>query len=50
MNQPLSGEAIATFAKRVWAGSSDFSVELVSTGEIGEGLVAFQPKIRSSAA
>jgi hypothetical protein len=38
MDQPLSGEAIATFAKRVWVGYPDFSVELVSMGETGGGL------------
>jgi steroid delta-isomerase-like uncharacterized protein len=48
MDQPISGEAIATFAKRVWAGYPDFSVELVSMGETGGGLVAFQWVVRGT--
>jgi steroid delta-isomerase-like uncharacterized protein len=42
MDQPLTGEAIGTFAKRVWAAYPDISVELVSMGETGGDLVAWQ--------
>jgi steroid delta-isomerase-like uncharacterized protein len=48
MDQPISGEAIATFAKRVWAGYPDFSVELGSMGETGGGLVAFKWVVRGT--
>jgi steroid delta-isomerase-like uncharacterized protein len=40
--QDLTGEAIVNFAKSVWAAYPDVSLELVSSGDTGGGLVASQ--------
>jgi steroid delta-isomerase-like uncharacterized protein len=38
----LTGKAIANYAKAVWAAYPDASVELISVGDTGGGLVAAQ--------
>jgi steroid delta-isomerase-like uncharacterized protein len=38
----LTGKAIANYAKAVWAAYPDASVELISVGDTGGGLVAVQ--------
>jgi steroid delta-isomerase-like uncharacterized protein len=38
----LTGQAIADFAKSVWAAYPDASLEIISTGDTGGGLVATQ--------
>ena len=40
--QGLTGQAIADFAKVIFAAFPDFSVEIVSIGDTGGGLVAWQ--------
>jgi len=42
MDNPLTGKAIANFAKSVWAAYPDASLEIISRGDTGEGLVATQ--------
>ena len=39
---PLTGKAIGDFAKSVWAAYPDMSLEIISRGDTGEGLVASQ--------
>jgi steroid delta-isomerase-like uncharacterized protein len=46
--QALIGEAIATFAKGVWAAFPDFSTELISIGESGGGLVTYRWVMRGT--
>jgi steroid delta-isomerase-like uncharacterized protein len=46
--QALIGQAIATFAKGVWAAFPDFSTELISIGESGGGLVTYQWVMRGT--
>jgi steroid delta-isomerase-like uncharacterized protein len=38
----LTGQAIANFAKSLWAAYPDASLEIISTGDTGGGLVATQ--------
>jgi steroid delta-isomerase-like uncharacterized protein len=40
--QPFTGQAIGDFAKFVWTIFPDFSLDLISIGETGRGLVALQ--------
>ena|ERR1700719_3722039 len=40
--QGLTGKAIANYAKAVWAAYPDASVELITCGDTGGGLVAVQ--------
>jgi steroid delta-isomerase-like uncharacterized protein len=42
MDHPLTGKAIADFAKSVWTAYPDMSLEIVSRGDTGGGLVAVQ--------
>jgi hypothetical protein len=42
MDHALTGQAIADFAKSVWAAYPDMSLEIISRGDTGEGLVATQ--------
>ena len=42
MDHALKGQAIADFAKSVWAAYPDASLEIISTGDTGGGLVATQ--------
>ena len=42
MGNPLTGEAIANFAKSVWTAYPDASLEIISRGDTGEGLVVSQ--------
>jgi steroid delta-isomerase-like uncharacterized protein len=42
MDNPLTGKAIADFAKSVWTVYPDASLEIISRGDTGEGLVASQ--------
>jgi predicted ester cyclase len=42
MDNPLTGKAIADFAKSVWTVYPDASLEIISRGDTGEGLVARQ--------
>ena len=42
MGKPLTGKAIANFAKSVWTAYPDASLEIISRGDTGEGLVATQ--------
>jgi steroid delta-isomerase-like uncharacterized protein len=42
MDNPLTGKAIANFAKSVWTAYPDASLEIISKGDTGEGLVATQ--------
>ena len=41
-DHPLTGQAIADFAKSVWAAYPDMSLEIISRGATGGGLVATQ--------
>src|SRR5262245_57846356 len=41
-NHPLTGQAIGDFAKSVWAAYLDMSLEIISRGDTGGGLVATQ--------
>src|SRR5271165_6153137 len=41
-DEPFTGEAIGDFAKTVWTIFPDFSLDLISIGETGGGLVALQ--------
>ena len=42
MDHPLTGQAIADFAKSVWTAYPDASLEIISSGDTGGGLVATQ--------
>ena len=42
MGHSLTGQAIGDFAKSVWAAFPDASLELISIGDTGGGLVAIQ--------
>ena len=42
LRHPLTGQAIADFAKSVWAAYPDMSLEIISRGDTGGGLVAVQ--------
>ena len=42
MGKPLTGKAIGDFAKSVWAAYPDASLEVISRGDTGGGLVATQ--------
>ena len=42
MGNPLTGKAIGDFAKSVWAAYPDASLEIISRGDAGGGLVATQ--------
>lgn len=42
LDKPLTGKAIADFAKSVWTVYSDASLEIISRGDTGGGLVASQ--------
>jgi steroid delta-isomerase-like uncharacterized protein len=46
--QGLTGEAIANFAKAVWAAYPDLTAELVSAREIGPGQVAYEWLLRGT--
>ena len=39
---PLTGKAIADYAKAVWRAYPDMSIEIISTGDTGGGLIATQ--------
>jgi steroid delta-isomerase-like uncharacterized protein len=39
---PLTGKAIGDFAKSVWAAFPDMSLEIITRGDTGRGLVAIQ--------
>ena len=41
-DKPLTGKAIADFVKSVWTAYPDASLEVISRGDTGEGLVASQ--------
>src|SRR5215468_3045965 len=41
-DHPLTGQAIGDFAKSVWAAYPDASLEIISRGDAGAGLVATQ--------
>jgi steroid delta-isomerase-like uncharacterized protein len=41
-DQGVTGEALASYAKGLWAAFPDFSIELVNASEIGTDLVAHQ--------
>jgi SnoaL-like polyketide cyclase len=41
-DHPFTGEAIDNFAKTVWTVFPDFSLDLISIGDTGGGLVALQ--------
>ena len=42
MDHGLTGQAIGDFAKSVWAAFPDASLEMISIGDTGGGLVAIQ--------
>ena len=42
MSNPLTGKAIVDFAKKVWTVYPDASLEIISRGDTGGGLVATQ--------
>jgi len=42
LDHPLTGQAIGDFAKSVWAAYPDMSLEIISRGDTGGGLVAVQ--------
>jgi steroid delta-isomerase-like uncharacterized protein len=42
MDHPLTGQAIGDFAKSVWKAFPDASLEIISIGDAGGGLVAIQ--------
>ena len=42
MGHPLTGQAIGDFAKSVWEAFPDASLEVISIGDTGSGLVAIQ--------
>ena len=42
MGNPLTGKAIGDFAKKVWTAYPDASLEIISRGDAGGGLVATQ--------
>ena len=42
VDHPLTGQAIGDFAKSVWAAYPDMSLEIISRGDTGGGLVATQ--------
>ena len=42
MGNPLTGKAIGDFAKSVWTAYPDASLEIISRGDTGGGLVATQ--------
>ena len=42
MDHPLTGKAIGDFAKSVWTAYPDMSLEIISRGDTGGGLVAVQ--------
>jgi len=42
MGHPLTGQAIGDFAKSVWVAFPDASLEIISIGDSGGGLVAIQ--------
>jgi steroid delta-isomerase-like uncharacterized protein len=42
MGHPLTGQAIGDFAKSVWKAFPDASLEVISIGDTGGGLVAIQ--------
>ena len=42
MDHPLTGQAIGDFAKSVWKAFPDASLEVISIGDTGGGLVAIQ--------
>jgi hypothetical protein len=42
MGQALTGSAIGEYAKSVWKAFPDVSLEIISIGDTGEGLVAIQ--------
>ena len=46
--QGLTGEAIGTYAKGVWAAFPDMTLELVSVRETGPGQVAHQWLLRGT--
>ena len=46
--QALTGEAIANYAKAVWAAFPDLTAELVSVREIGPGQVAYEWLLRGT--
>jgi ketosteroid isomerase-like protein len=43
-DHPLKGHALADFAKSVWTTFPDMSLEIISCGDTGGGLVATQLK------
>ena len=42
MGHPLTGQAIGDFAKSVWVAFPDASLEIISIGDTGGGLIAIQ--------
>jgi steroid delta-isomerase-like uncharacterized protein len=40
--EPLTGKAIADYAKAVWRAYPDMSLDIISSGDTGRGLVATQ--------
>jgi len=46
--QGLTGEAIANYARAVWAAYPDFTIELVSAREIAPGQVAHEWRMRGT--
>jgi steroid delta-isomerase-like uncharacterized protein len=42
LDHPLTGKAIGDFAKSVWTAFPDMSLEIISRGDAGGGLVATQ--------
>jgi hypothetical protein len=43
-DHPLKGQALADFAKSMWTAFPDMSLEIISCGDTGGGLVATQLK------
>ena len=48
VDQPLTGTAIGAFAKSVFAAFPDMSLEVISIGDTGGGLVALQWVLRGT--
>jgi SnoaL-like domain len=48
VDQPLTGAAIGAFAKSVFAAFPDMSLEVISIGDTGGGLVALQWVLRGT--
>ena len=48
MDHDLSGQAIGDFAKSVWTAFPDASLDIISIGDTGGGLVAIQWMLRGT--